>query len=96
MISRRRVLESATLAAAVSALPVRAAAPAPAVTSRIVVSADRIWVPATIGGEGPFRFILDTGAAVSGIAIPLAKRLGLRGIGHVRMNGIGGIADLDF
>ena len=96
MLSRRGVLGSAGVSAAAATLPVHAAAPAPTVTSRMIVTADRIWVPATIGGEGPFRFILDTGADVSGIAIPLAKRLGLRGIGHVRMNGIGGPADIDF
>lgn len=96
MLSRRAVLELGGAVAATSAVPARAAKPAATVTSRIIVAPDRIWVPVTIGGQGPFRFILDTGASVSGIAVPLAQKLGLRRIGSVRMNGIGGLTDMQF
>lgn len=82
-------------AAALLPRPVAAAGGA-MVTSQIVLAGGRIWVPATIGGQGPFRFIFDTGAVVSGIAEALATKLGLRGLGNRRLNGIGGVADLDF
>ena len=89
MISRR------TLLAAAAAMPLGAAAAAPTV-GRIQVAASRIIMPVTIGGAGPFPFILDTGAAVSCIAPRLAARLGLRKLGQRRMSGVGGTVDLDF
>jgi predicted aspartyl protease len=38
---------------------------------------DRVTVPVTIKGEGPFRFMVDTGAQATVISIVLADRLGL-------------------
>jgi predicted aspartyl protease len=38
---------------------------------------ERVTVPVTIGGEGPFRFMVDTGAQATVVSIALADRLGL-------------------
>ena len=37
----------------------------------------RMTVPVTIGGEGPFRFMLDTGAQATVVSRDLAERLAL-------------------
>lgn len=93
MISRRLLLATGT------ALPfaARAAAPppAPAIVSRIVVEAGRIWTPVMIGDNGPYAFIFDTGASVSAIDPALARRLGLSRLGQRRMRGIGGSVTVD-
>jgi predicted aspartyl protease len=48
-------------------------------------------VPVTIGGKGPFPFILDTGASQSAIDKSLAQRLGLRRSGETgQVQGVGG------
>ena len=38
---------------------------------------DRMTVPVRLGGQGPFRFLVDTGADRTAISIELAARLGL-------------------
>ena len=40
---------------------------------------ERVTVPVTIKGEGPFRFMVDTGAQATVLSIVLADRLGLTG-----------------
>ena len=94
MISRR------SLIAAGGAIPLAAhAAPRPAepaIVSRIVVEAGRIWTPVTIGDHGPYAFIFDTGASVSAIDPELAQRLDLSRLGRRRMIGVGGPVTVDF
>ncbi|MBY0563532.1 MAG: aspartyl protease family protein [Hyphomonadaceae bacterium] len=41
----------------------------------------RIVAPILVNGQGPFRFIIDTGANRSAVSRPLAQRLGLAPIG---------------
>lgn len=93
MIARRPLLAAgAALPFTVGAAP-RAAAPP--IVSRIIVEAGRIWTPVTIGDQGPFAFIFDTGASISAIDPRLAQRLGLRRLGRRRMSGVGGSVELD-
>jgi predicted aspartyl protease len=40
---------------------------------------DRVTVPVTIKGQGPFRFMVDTGAQATVVSSALAERLGLIG-----------------
>jgi len=40
-------------------------------------TADRMTVPVTVGGTGPFRFLVDTGADRTAISSAMAARLGL-------------------
>ena len=49
---------------------------------------ERMTLPVYIGGEGPFAFVIDTGAERSVIARELAERLGLVSAGQARVIGI--------
>jgi predicted aspartyl protease len=55
-------------------------APDPATAESIALKTradDRVTVPVTIKGQGPFRFIVDTGAQATVVSNTLADRLGL-------------------
>jgi predicted aspartyl protease len=77
----------AVAAVAIQMVPVAAAAPEAVVPSATVPEIDiielqqeryrRMTVPVTIGGEGPFRFMLDTGAEATVVSRDLADRLAL-------------------
>jgi predicted aspartyl protease len=63
----------------------------------------RIVVPVSINGQGPFRMLVDTGAAQSTLSPALAHVLGLGSVGQeeekkgsrtIRVNGITGTAEL--
>jgi predicted aspartyl protease len=49
---------------------------------------ERLTLPVTIGGRGPYAFVVDTGAERSVIARELAVRLGLPSAGQARVIGI--------
>ncbi len=51
---------------------------------------DRIYLKGYINGEGPYNFILDSGASSSVISANLAKRLYLEPAGEFKATGIGG------
>jgi predicted aspartyl protease len=56
-----------------------------------------VLVPITIGGHGPYDFVLDTGASVSLIDQALAQRLGLDSTGTDHsVSGIGGTVQVTF
>jgi hypothetical protein len=56
-----------------------------------------VLVPITIGGHGPYDFVLDTGASVSLIDEALAGRLGLASTGASHpVSGIGGTVQVPF
>jgi len=61
-----------------------------AIVTPIAIDGDRVWIAATIGGSRPLRFIIDTGGGVSLIKEDVARELGLRERGRVRLVGIGG------
>ncbi|MFT3996447.1 MAG: aspartyl protease family protein [Asticcacaulis sp.] len=46
-------------------------------------------IAVTLDGQGPFRFLVDTGAGSSGIRESLAQKLGLRVLGTARGNVLG-------
>ena len=78
---------AALAAVATQMVPVAAAAPEAVAPSATVPEVDvialrqeryrRMTVPVTIGGEGPFRFMLDTGAEATVVSRDLADRLAL-------------------
>ncbi|MFK4873235.1 aspartyl protease family protein [Novosphingobium sp. ZW T3_23] len=84
---------SAFVVAAGLARPVLAEARAP-IVSRIALMSGRVVTPVTIGGKGPFLFMLDTGGATSLIETGLARELKLKSTGPTRMVGMGGQAVL--
>ena len=53
---------------------------------------DRMTVEVLINGQGPFNFVVDTGADRSALSIPLAARLGLDRGRDVMLHGVGGSA----
>ena len=93
-MSRRALFAAAGMLAIPSRLA--AAAPAPPIVSRITLAHGRVWLNLTIGGAGPFPFILDTGADVSAIDPRLAAQLHLGKVGYKGLTGIGGRVELDF
>lgn len=76
MTTTLRVVLAATLALAPSLVPVSAhTTHAPAVLPFSAYQPGAIVVPVSIGGGGPYRFVLDTGSTRSAISTTLARHL---------------------
>ncbi|MFM9978490.1 MAG: aspartyl protease family protein, partial [Sphingomonadaceae bacterium] len=56
---------------------------------------DRMTLPVHIGGQGPFGFVVDTGAERSVISNELARRLALDSAGRARVVGLAEIVIAD-
>ncbi|MXO89346.1 retroviral-like aspartic protease family protein [Pontixanthobacter aquaemixtae] len=56
---------------------------------------DRMTVPVTISGEGPFRFMIDTGAQATVITRGLSEKLKLPTIGSAVVVGMGSREDVE-
>lgn len=54
-------------------------------------AAERMTVPVTVDGRGPYAFVIDTGADRTVISRELADSLGLRPGDPVELNGTGGV-----
>jgi predicted aspartyl protease len=54
----------------------------------------RMTVPVMVNGEGPFQFVIDTGADRTVISTELAERLGLPEAGKARLHAMGGQRDV--
>jgi len=52
----------------------------------------RVVAPVTVNGEGPFRFIVDTGANRSALSHDLAARLGLTPHGNENVHSVHGVS----
>ena len=63
----------------------RDAASAETTVATTMSATDRMLVPVTIGGAGPYSFIIDTAAERSVIARDLARQLGLAPAGSARL-----------
>jgi predicted aspartyl protease len=80
-----------------AAAPIQVAASEPSHdpdTARLQTGGDangRVTVPVEIEGQGPFDFVLDTGANSSVVSVELAARLGLRDGGPAQVHGIAGV-----
>jgi serine protease Do len=64
-----------------------AAAQVRPVVARFRIEGRRVLIDALLNGKGPFPFILDTGAVVSGVLEKTAKEIGLRKIRDVKLKG---------
>jgi hypothetical protein len=64
------------------------------IVSKIALMDGRVVMPVTIGGRGPYLFLIDTGGATSLIDGKLASELQLDRTGPVKARGIGGVATL--
>lgn len=77
------------------AMPVSASvsAPPPPVTETIATAHDnamRLTVPVMVNGQGPFDFVIDTGADRTVISTELAERLDLKQDGTATLHAMGG------
>jgi hypothetical protein len=92
MISKRDVLTggSALLGTMVYARAAQAAAKPMIVPVPITFYGGQPVLSLTIGGQGPYHFILDTGSDLPAIKEPLAKQLGLHMAGSIKMESLKG------
>lgn len=61
----------------------------PVLSSTLLLDrSDRMTLPVSIAGQGPFGFIVDTGAERTVVSRELAGRLGLRSAGQARVIGL--------
>lgn len=97
---RIRAIAAALLVAA----PIHAETPGtlvadvPPATSTIATGVDqssRMTVPVTINGQGPFHFVIDTGADRTVISKELAEQLSLPKSGTARLHAMGGSAQVN-
>jgi predicted aspartyl protease len=68
------------------------AQPAPITFQRVL---NLLFAEVTINGQGPFRFLIDTGATQTVVTEKLAAKLGLKKIATNIMHGVGGAGKLD-
>jgi predicted aspartyl protease len=54
----------------------------------------RLTVPVMVNGQGPFQFLIDTGADRTVLSTELADRLGLASAGKARLHAMGGSRDV--
>jgi predicted aspartyl protease len=57
-------------------------------------ASQRMTVPVMVNDEGPFQFVIDTGADRTVISSELAERLGLADAGKARLHAMGGERDV--
>lgn len=74
--------------------PVLTAAPTGEVSGRTGMDAyGRMVAPVTVNGQGPYRFIVDTGANRSVLSIALAQQLGLTPNGNGEVHSVHGVTN---
>jgi len=104
MLPTRRHAAAGLLAAGAAAIPIRSLAAEPLIEvpdqddspSHLDTGADRfehMLAPVTINGQGPFQFLMDTGANVSCISRALADRLDLAPGPSARVHTMVGVRD---
>lgn len=105
-MARVRYPIAAMLVSTLVALPLHAQTAAPATpaaatnqTADIVATgvdrALRMTVPVMVNGQGPFQFVIDTGADRTVISEELATRLGLPAAGTAKLHAMGGSGTVD-
>jgi predicted aspartyl protease len=87
-----QALPQAPPPASAPTLPADSAEPPTVYLDTAMDEADRMTVEVFINEQGPFNFVIDTGADRSVISVPLAARLGLERGPDVMLHGIGGSA----
>jgi hypothetical protein len=83
-----------TLPARPAAVDPGAARPAAAVSTPFESRrAGEVMVPATVGGRGPFRFLVDTGSTHTAVTARLANAVAARPVARTAMTAAGGTAE---
>ena len=95
-MNRREMVRLAATGGAVALMPrIAAAAQSEVFVARMQLMGPRAVIPVTIGGKGPYLFLIDTGGFMSLIDDGLAIELGLRKLGKADVRGIGGATELN-
>jgi predicted aspartyl protease len=94
-----RIAAATALALSVSPLAAQAPPLAPPEGEESILDvgldrADRMTVPVSIEGQGPFQFVIDTGAERTVIARELATSLNLESAGSARVHSMSEVSDL--
>lgn len=87
-VARRTLMGMIAASAMVSGAA--AQEPAPSDPLKYLDAAQRLTVKALVNGQGPFDFLVDTGASSSVIAAEVAEQLGLALTGTSRLHSIAG------
>lgn len=74
--------------------PVTDEAPADATLPTGMNSASRMTVPVMVNGQGPFNFVIDTGADRTVVSRELAQRLALPQGGTAKLHAMGGSSEV--
>jgi predicted aspartyl protease len=90
----RGLLILAVAAVSLAAAPPEPAPPAPAEIATRNDTVMRLTVPVTIGGQGPFQFIVDTGADRTVVSREVAARLSLPPGNRARLHAIAGVSEI--
>ena len=99
MLTRRHIaaglglslIAQKALAQGVLAQPATPASSEPVLILDAALDADaRLTVAVMLNGQGPFQFVIDSGADRSVLSVPLAERLGLTEGSKVLVHGVGG------
>ena len=86
MFTRRRLVASAISLPVLAGLPGLARAADGPVVAAIRVTDQRVLIDVLLDGKGPFSFVIDTGAVVSGVREAVVQQVGLRKLRDVRLN----------
>ncbi|WP_126177000.1 aspartyl protease family protein [Tsuneonella rigui] len=89
------LLASAAPALAQDAAPLQADPSAPEIVDGATDRYDRMTVPVTIEGQGPFRFMIDTGAQATVVTRGLRDRLALPSLGRATLVGMAASRDVE-
>lgn len=87
MLTRRRLAASALAFPFVQAMTGVARAAAQPVIAPIRIAKQRIVIDGMVNGQGPYAFVIDTGAIVSGLRNEIVQQLSLPKLRDVRLNG---------
>lgn len=83
-LSRRDIMAGGLLALLAGG---SAVARSGAVVAKFRIERNRVLIDALVNGKGPYPFIMDTGAVVSGILEKTAKEIGLKKLRDVNLKG---------
>jgi predicted aspartyl protease len=70
-------------------------APAKPAPIRLRKSLNLLFVDVMVDGQGPFNFVVDTGASQTVLSVALATKLGLKPVTNTVIHGIGGAGKVD-
>lgn len=96
MFDRRGLIKALAAAPFLAPVLVRGQDLSRIAVAPIRVVDDRLWMQVRFGASEPHNFVLDTGAFANLIHRDVAVRMGLRDVGSLRVQGLGGVERMPF